>query len=70
MKNKFLLELKTRGYLHQCTNIVKLSEECTRNSITGRWSLFAALVKAVQPWLSEAVRSTLGCFASHSTTDR
>ena len=35
MKNKFLLELKTRGYLHQCTNIVKLSEECTRNSITG-----------------------------------
>ncbi len=35
MKNKFLLELKTRGYLHQCTNLEKLSEECNKNPITG-----------------------------------
>ena len=35
MKNKFLSEMKSRGYINQCTDFEKLSEECSKNSITG-----------------------------------
>ncbi len=35
MKNKFLLELQSRGYLNQCTDIDKLSEICNKKSISG-----------------------------------
>ena len=35
MKNKFLIEMKSRGYLNQCTDLEKLSEICNKNSITG-----------------------------------
>ena len=35
MKNKFLSEMRSRGYLNQCTDFEKLSEECSKNSITG-----------------------------------
>ena len=35
MKNKFLLELQSRGYLNQCTDIDKLGEICNKKSISG-----------------------------------
>ena len=34
MKNKFLLEMKSRGYLNQCTDINKLDEICNKQQIT------------------------------------
>jgi len=35
MKNKFLQEMQTRGYLNQCTNLDKLGEICNKKSISG-----------------------------------
>ena len=35
MKNKFLSEMKSRGYLNQCTDIDKFQLECNKNSVTG-----------------------------------
>ena len=35
MKNKFLLEMQSRGYLNQCTNIDKLDEIINKKSISG-----------------------------------
>ena len=35
MKNKFLNEMKNRGYLSQCTDIDKLDEICNKKPITG-----------------------------------
>ena len=35
MKNKFLLEMQTRGYLNQCTDLDKLDEICSKKSISG-----------------------------------
>ena len=35
MKNKFLIEMQSRGYLNQCTDIEKLDEICSKNSILG-----------------------------------
>ena len=35
MKNKFLQEMKDRGYLNQCTNLDKLGEICNKQSISG-----------------------------------
>ena len=35
MKNKFLQEMKSRGYIHQCTNINKLAEICNKQSVYG-----------------------------------
>ena len=35
MKNNFLQEMKDRGYLHQCTELDKLSEICNKKSISG-----------------------------------
>ena len=32
MKNKFLNEMQSRGYLNQCTNIEKLGEICDKKS--------------------------------------
>ena len=34
MKNAFLLEMETRGYLNQCTDLDKLNEICNKQSIT------------------------------------
>ena len=34
MKNKFLLEMNSRGYLSQCTDIEKLEQICDKNSIS------------------------------------
>ena len=34
MNNKFLQEMKDRGYLNQCTDLGKLSEICDKNSIS------------------------------------
>ena len=34
MKNKFLQEMISRGYLSQCTNIEKLEQICDKNSIS------------------------------------
>ena len=34
MKNKFLLEMQSRGYLNQCTDLDKLDEICTNQPIT------------------------------------
>ena len=34
MKNKFLLEMKSRGYLNQCTDLNKLEDICNKQSIT------------------------------------
>ena len=31
MKNNFLLEMQSRGYLNQCTDLDKLSEICNKN---------------------------------------
>ena len=35
MKNKFLLEMKARGYLHQCTDLVKLDKISNAKPIVG-----------------------------------
>ena len=35
MKNKFLLEMRERGYLNQCTDLDKLGEICNKKSISG-----------------------------------
>ena len=35
MKNKFLLEMQSRGYLNQCTDLNKLDEICTKQRIAG-----------------------------------
>ena len=35
MKNKFLLEMKSRGYLNQCTDLDKLDKICDKQSISG-----------------------------------
>ena len=35
MKNKFILEMQSRGYLNQCTDLEKLSEICDKKSISG-----------------------------------
>jgi tyrosyl-tRNA synthetase len=34
MKNKFLLEMQSRGYLNQCTDLNKLDEICSKQPIT------------------------------------
>ena len=35
MKNKFLTEMQSRGYLNQCTDYEKLDEICDKKSISG-----------------------------------
>ena len=35
MKNKFLLEMKDRGYLNQCTDLENLSKICDKQSVSG-----------------------------------
>ena len=35
MKNKFLLEMQSRGYLNQCTDLEKLDDICSKKSISG-----------------------------------
>ncbi len=35
MKNKFLIEMESRGYLHQCTNKDNLGLECNKKPILG-----------------------------------
>ncbi len=35
MKNNFLLEMQSRGYLNQCTDLDKLSEICNKTQISG-----------------------------------
>ena len=35
MKNKFLIEMQSRGYLHQCTNFNQLEETANKKPITG-----------------------------------
>ena len=35
MKNNFLLEMQSRGYLSQCTDLDKLGEICNKKSISG-----------------------------------
>ena len=35
MKNDFLLEMQSRGYLNQCTDLDKLSEICNKTPISG-----------------------------------
>ena len=35
MKNKFLQEMRDRGYLSQCSNLSKLEEICNKQSISG-----------------------------------
>jgi tyrosyl-tRNA synthetase len=35
MKNKFLLEMSSRGYLNQCTDLAKLDVVCSKKSISG-----------------------------------
>ena len=34
MKNKFIIEMQSRGYLHQCTDLGKLEEICNKRSIS------------------------------------
>tara|TARA_Y100000591_G_C21843817_1_gene707405 strand:- start:2188 stop:3426 length:1239 start_codon:yes stop_codon:yes gene_type:complete len=34
MKNKFLIEMKSRGYLNQCTDLNKLEQICDKKAIT------------------------------------
>ena len=34
MKNKFLIEMRSRGYLNQCTDLDKLEEICNKQSIS------------------------------------
>ena len=35
MKNEFLNEMQTRGYLNQCTDLEKLDALCSKKSISG-----------------------------------
>ena len=35
MKNKFLIEMQSRGYLNQCTDLEKLKDICNKKSISG-----------------------------------
>ena len=35
MKNKFLLEMQSRGYLNQCTDLDSLDQFCNKNTISG-----------------------------------
>ena len=35
MKNKFLLEMKSRGFLNQCTDLTGLEMQCNKKSISG-----------------------------------
>jgi len=35
MKNKFLLEMQSRGYLNQCTDLEKLDQICSKQTISG-----------------------------------
>ena len=35
MKNKFLIEMQSRGYLNQCTDLDALDEICNKKSISG-----------------------------------
>ena len=35
MKNNFLQEIQDRGYLNQCTDLIKLGEICNKKSISG-----------------------------------
>ena len=35
MKNKFLIEIKSRGYLNQCTDLDGLEDICNKKSIIG-----------------------------------
>ena len=35
MKNKFLLEMRARGYLNQCTDLDALNDICDKKSISG-----------------------------------
>ena len=35
MKNNFLKEIQDRGYINQCTDLVKLGEICNKKSISG-----------------------------------
>ena len=35
MKNKFLIEMKSRGYLSQCTDLGKLELICNKHPISG-----------------------------------
>ena len=35
MKNNFLIEMQSRGYQNQCTNIDKLQQICEKKSISG-----------------------------------
>ncbi len=35
MKNKFLIEMRSRGYLNQCTDLEKLEDICNKKSISG-----------------------------------
>ena len=35
MKNKFLSEMQSRGYLNQCTDLEKLDALCSKKSISG-----------------------------------
>ena len=35
MKNKFLIEMQSRGYLNQCTDLDTLEEICNKKSISG-----------------------------------
>ena len=35
MKNKFLLEMQSRGYLNQCTDLEKLDDICSKKPISG-----------------------------------
>ena len=34
MKNTFLSEMQSRGYLNQCTNLDKLDDVCNKQKIT------------------------------------
>ena len=35
MKNKFLIEMQSRGYLNQCTDLSKLEQICNKKPIIG-----------------------------------
>ena len=43
MKNKFLLEMQSRGYLNQCTDLEKLSEICNKKYCPALLNCFKAL---------------------------
>ena len=44
MKNKFLIEMQSRGYLSQCTDLNKLAIICDKKPILGYIDLIAQLV--------------------------